>query len=130
MENWINVCEYNEKAKDSIEWLFKILDEEKIPHKEERKENWIGYKMPTFQQNIVIYVPMQYKEKVESYLKEYNNPFNIVYEDAEELRNVSNDEEEQLKEIKKGKIAQKMLAWIPIVMLLIAIMCGILSGLK
>lgn len=128
MENWINVYEYNKKAEESIEWLFKILDEEKIPHKEERKENWFGHRMPTYQQNVVIYVPKEYKEKVETYLKEYDNPNNIVYEDAEELRNVSNDEEEQSKEIKKGKMAQKILAWIPIGMLLIVIVCIIISS--
>ena len=130
MENWISVYEYNRKEKDLIEWLFKLLEEEKIPYKEELKENWFGYKKPMYQQNIIIYVPAEYKEKVEWFLKEYNDPSNIVYEDVEELKNISNEEEEQLKEIKKGKIAQKMLAWIPIVMLLIAIMCGILSGLK
>ena len=129
MENWIGVYEYNRKEKDLIEWLFKLLEEEKIPYKEELKENWFGYKKPMYQQNIIIYVPEKYKEKVEWFLKEYNNPSNIVYEDVAELKNISN-EEEQVKEIKKGKIAQKMLAWIPIVMVLITIMCGILSGLK
>jgi len=130
MENWINVCEYNRKEEESIEWLFKILDEEKIPYKQETKENWFGYRMPTYQENIVVYVPTEYKEKVESYLKEYNNPNNIVYEDVEELRNVSNyEEDEQLKEIKRGQIAKKMLAWIPIGMVLIVIIGGIISSI-
>ena len=128
MENWINVYEYNQKSEETVEWLFKLLDEEKIPHKEERKENWSGYRMPIYQENIIVYVPMEYKEKVEAFLKEYHNPNNIVYEEVEELRNLSNDDEEQLKDIKKGKVAEKMLAWIPIGMLLIAIMCGIISG--
>lgn len=88
MENWISVCEYSRKEKDSIEWLFKLLEEEKIPYKEEFKENWFGY---------------------------------IVYEDVEELRNVSNDEEELIKERKKWKMVEKMLCWIPMGMLLIVI---------
>ena len=31
MENWIGVCEYDREQKDSIEWLIKLLEEEKIP---------------------------------------------------------------------------------------------------
>lgn len=128
MGNWINVCEYDKKLEESIEWLFKILNEEKIPYKQELKENWSGYRMPTYHENVIIYVPTEYKEKVESYLKEYNNPNNIVYEEPEELRDVYNDEDEELKDIKKGRIAKKMLAWIPIGMVLIVIICGIISS--
>ena len=128
MENWIEVYEYNKDVEEAMEWLFKILEEEKIPHKEEIKEKWTGHRIPKYEQNVIVYVPKEYQEKVESYLKEYSNPNNIVYEDAEELRNVSNEEEEQAKEIKKGKMAQKMLAWIPIGMVLIVVICAIISG--
>jgi len=128
MENWIDIYQINKEAEETMEWLFKLLDEEKIPHKEETKENWIGHKMTKYEQNIIIYVPKDYKEKVESYIKEYSNPNNIVYEDAEELKNLSNDDDEQLKEIKKGKMAEKMLAWIPIGMIIIVIICGIITG--
>ena len=127
MENWIGVCEYNREEKDSIKWLFKLLEEEKIPYKEDFKENWFGYRKPMYQENIIVYVPNEYKEKVETFLKEYNNHSNIVYEDVEELRNVSNEEEEQLKEVKKGKMAEKMLAWIPIGMILIVIVLAIIN---
>ena len=51
-----------------------------------------------------------------------------MYEEAEELRNASNDDDEQLKEIKKGRMAQKVLAWIPIGMIIIIIICGIILG--
>ena len=34
MENWIEVLEYNQKEKERIEWLFELLEEEKIPYKE------------------------------------------------------------------------------------------------
>lgn len=127
MENWIIVYEFNKKIENTMEWLFELLDEEKIPYKKEIKEYWTGTKYTKYEQNVIIFVPKEYKEKVESYLKEYNNSNNIVYEEAEELRNVSNDEEEQLKELKKGKMAEKMLAWIPIGMILIVIICGIIS---
>ena len=126
MENWVNICEFNQK--ESVEWLLKLLEEEKIPHKEETKENWYGHRMPVYQQNKVIYVPKEYKEKVESYLKEYNNPNNVAYEDAEELRNISNDDDEQQAEINKGKMAKKILAIIPFAMLLVVIICGIITG--
>ena len=129
MENWIGVCEYSRKEKDTIEWLIKLLEEEKIPYKEEFKENWFGYKKPMYQENIILYVPMEYKEKVESFLKEYNNPSNIVYEEAEELRNVSNDEEELIKERKKWNMMVKILTWIPIVLLFIAIIGIIISSI-
>ena len=128
MENWIKVFEFNKEAEETMEWLFTSLDQEKIPYREETIEKWIGHKIPKYEQYVVVYVPKEYKEKVESYLKEYNNPNNIVYEEAEELRNASNDEDEQLKEIKKGRMAQKALAWIPIVMILIIIICGIILG--
>ena len=127
MENWIGVYEYNRDEKDSIEWLFELLEEEKIPYKEEFKENWFGYRKPMYQDSIIIYVPNEYKEKVDLFLKEYNNPSNIVYEDVEELRNVSNDEEELLKERKKWKMAEKMLVWIPLGMVLIVIILVIIN---
>ena len=38
MENLIKVFEYSLKEKDTVEWLFKLLEEEKIPYKEELKE--------------------------------------------------------------------------------------------
>ena len=130
MENWIGVFEYHRDEKDTIEWLFKLLEEEKIPYKEEFKENWFGYRKPTFQQNVVIYVPNEYKEKVEKFLEEYNNPNNIVSEDVGELRNISNyEEEEQLKETKKGEMLQKILVWLPMVMILIVIACIIISSI-
>jgi len=128
MENWIGVCEYSRKEKDTIEWLIKLLEEEKIPYKEEFKENWFGYKKPMYQENIILYVPMEYKEKVESFLKEYNNPSNIVYEDAEELRNVSNDDDELIKERKKWNMMVKILTLIPTVLLFIAIIGIIISN--
>ena len=128
MENWINVYEFNKETEEIMEWLFELLDQEKIPYKEETIEKWIGHKIPKYEQCVIVYVPKEYKEKVESYLKEYHNPKNILYEEAEELRNASNDDDEQLKEIKKGRMAQKVLAWIPIGMILIIIICGIILG--
>lgn len=128
MENWIEIFEYNQKEKDKIKWFLELLEEEKIPYKEEIQEKWQGRRIPIYQQNIIVYVPMEYKEKVEEFLKQYDNPNNIVYEDAEELRNISSEEEEQLKEIKKGRMARKMLAWIPIGMVIIVIICMIVSS--
>ena len=53
-------------------------------------------------------IAMEYKEKVEILLKEYDTSNNIVNEEVEELRNISNEEEEQLKEIKKeGLVYEK-----------------------
>ena len=66
--------------------------------------------------------------KVESYLKEYNNPNNIVYEDVEELENAFNDDEEEKREYKNRNIAKKILAIIPFAMTLIIIICGIILG--
>ena len=34
MENWSNVFEYSLEGKDTAQWLFKLLEEEKIPYKE------------------------------------------------------------------------------------------------
>lgn len=128
MENWVEVYEFNKKIENMMEWFFKLLDEEKIPHKEEIKEYWRGHKYTQYEQNILVYVPQEYKEKVESYLKEYNNHNNIIYEEAEELRNASVDEEEEKKEYERRDVAKKILVWIPIGMLLIIIICGIIIG--
>jgi len=128
MENWINVYEFNKTSEETMQWLFTLLDEEKIPYKKEIKENWIGYRMPKYEQSIIIYVPKEYKEKVESYLKEYNNPNNIVYEDVEELKNAFNDDKEEKREYKNRNIAKKILAIIPFAMILIIIICGIILG--
>lgn len=128
MENWVIIYEFNKKEEATTEWLFKLLEEEKIPHKEEIKEYWVGNKYTKYEQNIIVYVPKKYKEKVESYLKEYSNPNNIVYEDAEELRNVPNDDEEEKREYNKRSMAKKILAIIPFAMILIIIICGIIMG--
>lgn len=127
MENWIKVLEFNKKIEDTMEWLFKLLKEEKIPYKEEIKEQWIGIgRNARYNQNIVVYVPKEYKEKVNSYLKEYKNPNNIVYEEAEELKNTVNDFDGEEREYNKRNIAQKILAWIPIGLILILIICGMI----
>lgn len=130
MENMEKVLEFNRKAEDTMEWFFKLLDEEKIPHEEEIREAWGGSgRQPKYEQNIIVYVPREHKEKVESYLKEYSNPNNIVHEEYEELKNVSNEEEEENKEYNKRNIAQKILILIPFVMVAIVILCGIISSI-
>lgn len=127
MENWIKVLEYPLKEKDTAEWLFKLLEEEKIPYKEELKEEWIGIgKYAKYNSYVLVYAPKDYKEKVESYLKEYSNSNNIVYEDIEELKNISNyDEEVEVEQIKRDN-AKKMLEWIPLGFILIIIICWII----
>ena len=119
MEEWINVFEFNKKWENSAIWLLELLDEEKIPHKEETKECWSGSKKyAKYEQNVVVYVPKEFKEKVESYIKEYNNPNNIIYEEVEELRDISNDEEE----FKLTKISKKIIMGIFFgVMIIVAI---------
>lgn len=128
MENWIEVYEFNKEAEETMEWLFTLLDQEKIPHREQTIEKWIGHKIPKYEQYVIVYVSKEYKEKVESYLKEYHNPNNIVYEEAEELRNASNDEDEEQREYNNINIAKKILAIIPFAMILIIIICGIILG--
>ena len=65
MESWIGIYEYNRDEKDTIEWLVKWLEEEKIPYKEKINGNWFGYGKPMYQKNIILYVPNEYKEKFE-----------------------------------------------------------------
>ena len=130
MENWIEILKFTSNAESTYQVFLELLDKEKIPHKEELKESWKGSgKQPRYEQNIIVYVPKEYKEKVESYLNEYNDPNNIVYEEAEELKNITDDEEEQEREFKKRNIAQKILILIPFVMVGIVILCGIISSI-
>ena len=127
MENWVKVFEYSLKEKDTVEWLFKLLEEEKIPYKEELKEEWIGIgKYAKYNSCVLMHVPKDYKGKVDAYLKEYNNPSNIIYEDIEELKNTSNyDEEVEIERIKREK-AKKILQWMPLwFVLIIIIICWI-----
>ena len=127
MENWSNVFEYSLEGKDTAQWLFKLLEEEKIPYKEELKEEWIGIgKYAKYNSYVLVYVPKDYKGKVEGYLKEYNNPSNIIYEDVEELKNISSyDEELEIERIKREK-AKKILQWLPLWFVLIIIICCII----
>lgn len=111
-----------------MKWLFELLEEEKIPHKEELKEHWEGTKYAKYEPKVNVYVPKECKEKVELYLKEYSNPDNISCENADELKNISNDEEEQKIQTKKRNNSKKILALIPIVMILVAILCAIIMG--
>lgn len=42
MEDWIKVFEYSRKEKDTVKWLFNLLENERIPYKEELKnKEWI-----------------------------------------------------------------------------------------
>lgn len=130
MENWIEVLKFTLNAENTCQGFLELLDKEKIPHKEDVKECWKGSaKHPIYEQNIIVYVPKQYKEKVESYLNEYTDPNNIVYEEAEELKNINDEDEEQEREFKKRNIAQKILILIPFIMVSIVILCGIISSI-
>ena len=123
MENWVIVCEFDKKTRDIMEWLFKLLKEENIPYKEEMKEEWIGVgKYAKYKATMFVCVPKEHKEKVESYIKEYNNPNNIVYEEAEELRNASIDEDE---ECKLTSISNKML-WGTFIGMILFVTIGII----
>lgn len=110
MENWIKVCEYNTKNKKMNEWLLKLLEEENIFYEERyRGESIQKGKYSQYKAMVDLYIPKEYKEKVESYIKEYENPSNIVYEDAEELRNISVEEDDE--EYKLTKISKKVIMW-------------------
>lgn len=127
MENWISVLEFNKKTEDIWKCFLELLNDENIPHKEEIKEKWAGSaRQPIYEQDIIVYVPKEYKEKVESYIKEYNDSNNIEYEEVEELKYASDEEE---KEYKKRNIAKKILILTPFVMVAIAVICGIVSSI-
>lgn len=125
MEDWIKVFEYSRKEKDTVKWLFDLLENERIPYKEELKnKEWIQGRFVRYSSQVFVYVPKDCKEKVEMYLNEYNNSDNIIYEDIDELKNASNnDEEVKMEQIKREK-AKKILPWIPVwFVLLIIILC-------
>jgi len=130
MDNWIEILEFNKKSKETWDYFLKLLDDEKIPYKEEIKEAWEGSaRRPQYEQYVLFYVPEEYKEKVEAYLKEYNNPDNIIYEEIEELENVSSDEEDEKGEDNRRNIAEKILVLTPFIMIFIVIICGIISNI-
>lgn len=129
MENWINICEFDQKAKGTMEWLFKLLEEEKIEYKIKLKDTWEGIgKNARRRTYVLVFVQKDYKEKVESYIKEYNNPRNIVYEEAEELRNAHIDEEED-GEYKLSSISRKVIFGIFIGMMSVVIIGLIINSL-
>ena len=130
MDNWIEIMKFNKKSEETWNSFLKLLDDEKIPHKEEIKECWEGSaRIPRYEQYVLVYVPEEYKGKVEAYLKEYNNPENIVYEEIEELKSVPSEDEEEKREYKKRNIAQKILILTPFIMVGIVIICGIISSI-
>ena len=130
MENWIEILSFTKDTEDVCKSFLKLLDDEKIPHKEDIKEIWEGsHRLPKYNYNIIVYIPKEYKEKVQSYLNENNNSNSIVYEDVEELKYVSNDTEEEQKEYKKRECVKKVLALIPFGMVGIVIMVAIISSI-
>jgi len=130
MENWIEILRFTKSIENAWQWFFVLLDDEKIPHKEEIKEKWGGStRQPKYEEEMIVYIPNEYKEKVETYLKEYNAPNNIVYEEADELKNAKNEDDEEKSEYQKRNIAQKILILTPFVMVGIAIICGIISSI-
>ena len=99
MDNSIEILKFNKISKEKWNCFFKLLDDEKIQHKEEIKECWEGSaRHPRYEQYVIVYIPKECKEKVEGYLKEYSNLDNIVDEEIEELKNVSSEEEEEKRE--------------------------------
>lgn len=129
MENWINICEFDKEAKGTMEWLFKLLEEEKIEYKIKLKDTWEGIgKYARRRTYVLVFVQKDYKEKVESYIKEYNNPRNIVYEEVEELRN-ANIEEEEDGEYKLSSISRKVIFGIFIGMMSVVIIGLIITSL-
>lgn len=128
MENWIEILSFTKDSEDICKSFLKLLDDEKIPHKEDIKETWEGsHRVPKYNYNIIVYIPKEYKEKVQFYLNEYNNSNSSVHEDVEELKYVSNDDEQ--KEYKKREIAKKILALIPFGMVGIVIIVAIISSI-
>ena len=129
MENWINICEFDKEAKGTMEWLFKLLEEEKIEYKIKLKDTWEGIGRNARRRTyVLVFVQKDYKEIVESYIKEYNNPRNIVYEEVEELRNAQIEEEED-GEYKLSSISKKIILGIFIGMMSVVIIGLIISSL-
>ena len=129
MENWINVCEFDKREKGRMEWLFKLLEEEKIEYKVKLKDTWEGIgKNARRRTYVLVFIEKGHKEEVESYIKEYNNPRNIIYEEAEELRNVHIDEDEN-GEYKLSSISKKVIFGMFIGMMSVVIIGLIISSL-
>ena len=130
MENWIEILSFTKDSEDICKSFLKLLDDEKIPHKEDIKETWEGsHRVPKYNYNIIVYIPKEYKEKVQFYLNEYNNSNSSVHEDVEESKYVSNDDDDEQKEYKKREIAKKILALIPFGMVGIVIIVAIISSI-
>ena len=63
MENWIEILKFTSNAESTYQVFVELLNKEKIPHKEELKQSWKGSgKQPRHEQNIIVYVPKEYKE--------------------------------------------------------------------
>ncbi len=130
MEEWSEVYKYNKKMDNTVEWLLNLLEEEKIPYRQKVEEVWIGHptKYRKYEQNIILLVPKEYKVKVESYIRDYSNPNNIIYEDAQELQNAFDYDDEERIEKQKRNFIKKIIEWIPIILVLIIIICLMFQG--
>lgn len=80
-EKWVRIIETNSNNKT---WLHDILDDNKIPYKEDIESYWDGWiKAPKYKEKVFISVPIKYEKQVLEYIEEYNNLNNIVIDDLE-----------------------------------------------
>jgi hypothetical protein len=62
-------------------WLQDVLDDNRIPYEIAYGEYWTGTKLPKYHKKICILVQESYKNIVNSFLDEYNNPESIDHDE-------------------------------------------------
>ena len=131
-DKWIKIYEsyeYKDSELNTKVWLNNVLEDNKIPYKNEIEDYWAGTpKMPKYLEKLIFYVPLEFKEQVENYIREYTNSENTITDEPELINSEDATEQEIKITNKHQRTAKLILAIIPVVIMLSLIICGIYLG--
>ena len=126
MEKWVNVYEEGNYESNQHIWLEDLLKEDNIPYRTAIEEYWVGIKIPKYKQKLKIFIPENYKNKVNEYITEFQKPQSIDSEDIEELENI-NDTENDIEIQKNNKVRKIFLGFCISIFLMVVIVVVIAS---
>lgn len=125
-ENWIKIYEVDDyKKANEPTWLIQLLIDNHIAYHIEMEDDWVGIKLPKYKKRLKVLVQKKYEKTAKKLIEEFQNPKSIKKEDVEELKDIS-DEENNIEVKRYHKITQ--IGWILYgIFLLIVIIFGIIG---
>lgn len=104
------------------------MEENNIPFETRIESYWQGRRIPEYKEKLVIYIPVDFKQQVQGYIDEINNPQNIITEGIEELE-IQEEYDDTEKESKKVEKKQKMMIMIYVGILISMIVAVLIAGM-